>query len=93
MNVEEIKDKKEWENFLSLITEKTFLQSWNWGEFQTKQGHKVWRLGLKNGTKLLATALVSKIKAKRGTYLLIQHGPMILEDIDNTKKFEILEIF
>ena len=32
-----------------------------------------------DGDKLAGTALVTKIKAKRGTFLLIQHGPSLME--------------
>jgi peptidoglycan pentaglycine glycine transferase (the first glycine) len=85
MKITEIKDKNTWENFLSGIEEKTFLQSWNWGEFQLRLKNKIWRIGVYDGEELIATALVSKIKARRGTFLLIQHGPNVknkkLQDI------------
>lgn len=57
--------------------EKTFLQSWNWGIVQEKMGNKVWRLGAFDGQDLLSTVLVVVIKAKRGKFLLVQHGPNI----------------
>jgi hypothetical protein len=44
--IEEIKDKKIWEEFLEKCEEKTFLQSFNWGEFQKMMGNKIWRLGI-----------------------------------------------
>lgn len=57
--------------------EKTFLQSWNWGEFQKMEGNKIWRFGIYNNQNNLAgVALVIKIKAKRGTFLFIPHGPV-----------------
>jgi hypothetical protein len=34
--LKEIKSKKVWEDFLSSVEEKTFLQSWNWGSFNMK---------------------------------------------------------
>lgn len=80
MEVKEIKDKNVWESFLLACREKTFLDSWNWGEFQTKMGNKIWRLGIYDAEELLGAALVSKIKAKRGTFLLIQHGPSIISE-------------
>lgn len=66
---QEIKNKENWENFLSDCQEKTFLQSWNWGELQKKMGNKIWRL--KKGEEIMA--LVVGVKAKRGGFLLIQH--------------------
>jgi lipid II:glycine glycyltransferase (peptidoglycan interpeptide bridge formation enzyme) len=103
MEIKEITEKLIWENFLlegeeSKLSsspfavaregrDKTFLQSWNWGEFQIKMGNKIWRLGIFDGEKLIGTALISKIKAKRGTFLLIQHGPVIKQqEIGNNKQ-------
>ncbi len=73
MEIKEITDKNIWEDFLSGCEEKTFLQSWHWGEFQEKMGSKAFRLGVFDGEKLLSVALVVKVTAKRGTFLLIQH--------------------
>ncbi len=69
IKIKELKNKEIWENFLSGCEEKTFLQSWNWGEFQKMMGNKIWRL--KIGEDLMV--LVVKIKARRGKFLLIQH--------------------
>ncbi len=90
MEIKEIQNKEIWENFLSECKEKTFLDSWNWGEFQIKMGEKIWRLGIFDGEKLMGTALVTKIQSKRGTFLLIQHGPNIKSEIRNQKS-EILD--
>ncbi len=75
LQIKEINDKTTWENFLERVEEKTFLQSWNWGEFSQAMGEKIWRLGVFGNDRVLAVALVVKIAAKRGTFLLIQHGP------------------
>lgn len=63
--------------------EKTFLQSWNWGEFQRRMGNKIWRLGIYDKDNLMGLALVSEIKARRGTFLLIQHGPSFAEAVES----------
>jgi len=75
MEVKEITDKNIWEKFLLEHESKTFLQSWNWGEFQERMGNKTWRLGIFENGRLIGLALAVKIIAKRGTFLLIQHGP------------------
>ncbi len=75
MEIKEIQKESEWNDFLSGVRGKTFLQSWNWGEFQKAMGNKTWRLGVFDGQELVSVALVVRIKAKRGTFLLIQHGP------------------
>lgn len=77
MEVKEILNKDTWENFLLNYEDKTFLQSWNWGEYNLEMGNKIWRFGIFKEDKLIGVALVLKIKAKRGTFLLIQHGPVI----------------
>ncbi len=77
MEIKEITNKEIWEDFLLRYKEKTFLSSWNWGEFQKMMGNKIWRLGIYDKEKLLGLSLVSKIIAKRDTFLLIQHGPNI----------------
>jgi len=64
--------------------EKTFLQSWNWGEFQKMMGNKIWRLAAYNyGSRtpiIFSVALAVKITAKRGRFLLVPHGPNIISN-------------
>ena len=90
MEIREITNKNVWEDFLLECDEKTFLDSWNWGEFQKKTEDKIWRLGVYNNQELIANALVVKVKAKRGTFLFIPHGPNIKYEVQSTK-YEILE--
>lgn len=87
LEIKEIENKESWENFLAKCNEKTFLSSWNWGEFNRLLGNKIWRFGIfkKN---LVGVALVIKISAKRGTFLFLPHGPNIIEN--GKLKFEIL---
>ena len=92
MELREVTSKEEWENFLLKQTEKTFLQSWNWGDFNEKMGGKIWRFGVYGDGSLMCVALVIKIIAKRGTFLFIPHGPVIDEDFSVKDKKEILEI-
>ena len=77
MNIQEIKDKNVWEGLFEQSKGKTFLQSWNWGEFQKTMGSKIWRFGIFEGAELLSVALVIKIEAKRGSFLFVPHGPVI----------------
>lgn len=74
--------------------EKTFLDSWNWGEFQAGIGNKVWRLGVFKGAKLLSIALVIKISAKRGTFLFVPHAPSaaLAKEGGPAVKSEILKV-
>ncbi|MFH1820501.1 MAG: peptidoglycan bridge formation glycyltransferase FemA/FemB family protein [Candidatus Nealsonbacteria bacterium] len=76
MQIDEVEEKAVWEDFLLNQKEKTFLQSWNWGELQKSLGYKIWRLGAFQEKNLISIALVVKFTAKRGTFLLVQHGPI-----------------
>lgn len=94
MEIREIQNKKIWEDFLSQCQEKTFLQSWNWGEFQKMMGNEIWRFGIYEDNLLVSVALVVKNIAKRGTFLLVPHGPVVenyKSQITNYKR-EILKI-
>ncbi len=84
-----IKEKEIWEGFLSGIREKTFLQSWNWGEFQKKLGNRIWRFGIFKDNNLISVALVVKIIAKRGNFLFIPHGPLLKSE---NYKLDILNV-
>ncbi|MCG2689751.1 peptidoglycan bridge formation glycyltransferase FemA/FemB family protein [Candidatus Parcubacteria bacterium] len=79
MEIKEITNKEEWERFLEPIPkeEKTFLHSFQWGQFQLLLKEKIYRLGIYENNVLMAVALVIKVKAKRGNFLLIPHGPII----------------
>jgi lipid II:glycine glycyltransferase (peptidoglycan interpeptide bridge formation enzyme) len=90
LEVQEVGNKKIWEDFLLNCREKTFLNSWNWGEFQKMMGNKIWRLGIYNNEQLISVALLVKMVAKRGTFLLIPHGPNIREQKTENRK-QILE--
>jgi len=92
MELKEIINKEEWDSFLLGCAEKTFLQSWNWGDFNSLMGDKIWRFGVYNQEKLIGAALVLKISARRGTFLFIPHGPVVLEGVTAEDKKEILEL-
>jgi len=75
MQIKEITEKEIWESFLAKQKEKTFFQSWNWGEFHKKMGEKVWRLGVYDSNELVGIVCAVRVQAKRGTFLVVEHGP------------------
>ncbi len=81
LNIQEINDKKQWEEFLVSpeISYFPFFQSWNWGEVQKKLGFTIFRQGLFDGSKLVGVCQVVDIPAKRGHYLHLRHGPVLLK--------------
>lgn len=90
MIIKEITNKEEWEGFLLQCEEKTFLHSWNWGEFQESLGNKIWRFGIYENENLVSVALTIKHIAKRGSFLLVPHGP-VTGIINDELKITILE--
>ena len=93
MEIREMKDKNIWENFLLECEEKTFLDSWNWGEFQEKTKNKIWRFGIFDNDNLVSVALIVKISARRGTFLFVPHAPSVAKARENEPaiKSQILE--
>ncbi len=90
--INEIANKNEWEDFLAECGQKSFLSSWQWGEFWIGQGNKIKRLGMVENSRLIAVLLAVKIKARRGTYILIQHGPNIIDEVSSDTR-KILQEF
>lgn len=76
MIVKEIIYKKDWDRFFNLVGSLTFLQSWEWGKFQESLGYPTIKIGIYDNQQLIAIAQIIKIKAKRGNFLFIPHGPL-----------------
>ncbi len=105
MKIEGISEKEIWENFLLGCQDKTFLQSWNWGEFQKQMENKIWRLGIYLSSKapslqgakenethdLISLALIIKIVAKRGTFLFCPHG-LNLKKQETRNRKQVLKV-
>jgi peptidoglycan pentaglycine glycine transferase (the first glycine) len=93
MTVQEIDSVLEVEAFLSEVKPHTFLDSWNWGEFEKSMWHKVWRLGVYENNTLIALTTVAKTVARRGIFLVWHHGPVIKSSFtDRAHKKNILEL-
>lgn len=91
LQIKSIEDKKVWEDFLEKTDFYPFFQSWNYGEVQKKLGLNVERFGLFYQQKLEAVFSIAEIKAKRGHFLHLRHGPVLLTL--NQKYFEEILIF
>lgn len=92
MEMRIIQSRDEWESFVSQAQEKSFLHSWEWGEFALLMGEKIWRYGFYDAGALCAVALVEKKSAKRGTFLLIPHGPLLCSGAQTKLKHEVLRV-
>lgn len=85
IDIKEITQYLVWNNFINKDTTHSFLQTWEWGELQKKQGYKIIRLGIYDHQKISAIALVIKIQSKRGNFLFVPHGPVV-ENNNEIKK-------
>lgn len=93
MDIREITDKESWENFVIQSDTDSFLHSWNWGEFNKNTDEKIWRIGFFEKKNLAAVALIIRVKAKRGTFLFVPHGPVVAENQDKKKIIEELKSY
>ncbi len=80
VRIEIIKNKKTWEKFLLFQGRQPFFQSWGWGEIQENLGNQILRLGIfeeiEKHKKLVGLCLVVEVKARRGHFFHLRHGPI-----------------
>jgi len=81
LRVKEITDKKIWTTFLAKAqyTSYPFFQSYNWGEVEKSLSFPIVRFGIYDEKKLVGVCLVIEVKAKRGHYVYLRHGPVFLQ--------------
>lgn len=84
--ISNITDRTIWNNFFEEHCSPSFLQSWEWGEFQKTLGYKVLRLGVFENKNLVGIAQVIVIKSKRGSFLFIPHGPILHRETYNVNR-------
>ncbi len=92
MQVKEITNKAMWEDFSLGASPNNFLQSWNWGEFNSQIGKTIVRLGVFQDDKLIAIALVIVQPTSLGSYLYIPRGPIANHFGENTLKELLVEL-
>jgi peptidoglycan pentaglycine glycine transferase (the first glycine) len=79
LEVKEINEKNVWDAFLREAKPNTFLQSWQWADFNARIKASPTRFGVYRSNELIALALVLLVKARRGTFVLCPQGPAIKE--------------
>ena len=80
--LKEILNRNIWDQFVinSNLEFYSFLQSWEWWEFQELACKKIVRYWIYSESKLIWIFLIIKVHAKRGNYYFIPHGPLIKWD-------------
>ena len=80
-NLKEITQKSEWNNFIiNNFTFYSFLSSWEWAIFNELQGHKTFRFWIYEWNELIWVILLIKTVARRWTFFLSPHSPLIKWD-------------
>jgi lipid II:glycine glycyltransferase (peptidoglycan interpeptide bridge formation enzyme) len=91
MSIHEVLTARDWQRFVVQSEANTFLQSLNWQKMQQAMGRRTWRLGLYNEEeKLISVALSVKVRAKRGDFLLVPHGPIFSSKLGDYEKEKAL---
>ncbi|PIT90604.1 MAG: hypothetical protein COU22_01235 [Candidatus Komeilibacteria bacterium CG10_big_fil_rev_8_21_14_0_10_41_13] len=81
----------ELDNFVSGQEVSQFLQSSSWANFQENVGHKVWRFGIKENERLIATAvIIEHLLPLQKSYLYCPRGPIIDSDLTEAKQAKVL---
>lgn len=91
MQIIDITDKQQLNDFVGSQTRSQFLQSWQWGEFQAKVSGRVWRIGVLDNNELVASAkIITKDLPMGKKYLYCGRGPIIASRIDKKAAAKLL---
>ncbi|MEK7452723.1 MAG: peptidoglycan bridge formation glycyltransferase FemA/FemB family protein [Patescibacteria group bacterium] len=95
MNLEYISDERKDEfNDFVLKNGGSFLQSFEWGDFQKRSGKDLFRIIIKDNSNILLSVLILKYPQPfKKSYLYIPYGPIFFSDSskeDRDKAFNIL---
>ncbi len=80
MQIKEIKNQEEWDELLKWMKRKSFLQSWQWREFQKYLGKDVKNLAIYQTEKLIGITLCIIENSRFEKYVYCPRGPLLVED-------------
>lgn len=92
MKIKQITNQSHWQKFFEETGSESFMQSWEWGELQKVEGYEVERVGIYTSSErnesrgsrqartLIATAQIVKIRSKRGDFIFVPHGPLVIQN-------------
>jgi lipid II:glycine glycyltransferase (peptidoglycan interpeptide bridge formation enzyme) len=86
--------REKWNEFI-INNKGSFLQSFEWGQFQRALGKKVWRFGIFRDNLVIAEIQMIKetFPLKRKSFFYIPFGPTFEKNIGTEKKKEIFDLF
>lgn len=68
-----------WKKILESTGQSAFFQSLEWGEIEKNNGKSVEAYEIKNKGKTIGVLQIIEINARRGHFLHVRHGPILLE--------------
>jgi len=78
MSIKEVTDRDIWDRFLSKSQYNTFMQTWEWGDFQEKGlSQRVYRLGLYDEGELAGICLAVEQVSRWGRFVYCPRGPVL----------------
>ena len=77
LEIRDITEKKQWDDFVTYHQEANFLHSWQWGEFHISRGKTVVRRGVFDDSELIGVYEGVVETARRGTHMAIAGGPIV----------------
>lgn len=77
IEIRDITDKTQWDDFVTAHPDANFLHAWQWGEFHISRGKRVIRRGAFEGDMLIGVYEGEVETARRGRHLSIAGGPII----------------
>lgn len=76
LHLETISERSIWDMFVLKYAPQSLFQSWIWGDVQMRLGSRVTRYGLYDGDTLKGVAQTVLVRARRGSFLHVRHGPI-----------------
>jgi lipid II:glycine glycyltransferase (peptidoglycan interpeptide bridge formation enzyme) len=80
MQTSEVKNRQEWEKYLKQCERESFLQTWQWGEFQKSLGREIERLKISCNGKLMGVTLCVIHHSRFEKYVYCPRGPLLVRD-------------
>lgn len=81
-----IDNRQEWEQFFFDVCPRALFQSWLWGEVQKKVGGVISRYGIYEGKNLIGIFQTIEVRARRGSFLHVRHGPILKDTSEHVWK-------
>ncbi len=78
-----IDTQSEWDQLVGTVAPHAFFSSWRWGEVEKLLGHTVVRTAWFSEGTFVAAASCIIVKSRRGTLMLVRHGP-VMPDISQS---------